>query len=48
LFGEVILAADSDPSGVGQNLDGRLCEVRLYYSAFDQSEVEVLSNTMAR
>jgi flagellin-like protein len=47
-LGEVILAADSDPSSVGQNLDGRLCEVRLYYSAFDDGEVEVLSNAMER
>ena len=46
-LGEIILAADSDPSGVGQNLDGRLCEVRLYYTAFDEEEVDVLTEAMS-
>jgi hypothetical protein len=45
-LGEVVLGADSDPNSVGQNLDGRLYEVRLYYTAMSDSEVEVLSNTM--
>lgn len=45
-LGEVILAADSDPTSVGQNLDGRLCEVRLYYTSFDGDDVEVLTSAM--
>lgn len=45
-LGEVILAADSDPSSVGQNLDGRLCEVRLYYTAFDGQDVQALNDAM--
>ncbi len=45
-LGEVILGADSDPNSVGQNLDGRLYEVRMYYTAMSDSEVAVLSNTM--
>lgn len=45
-LGEVKLAADSDPSSVGQNLDGRLCEVRLYYTAFDGRDIQALTNAM--
>lgn len=45
-LGEVILAADSDPSSVGQTLDGRLCEVRLYYTAFDERQVGVLTDAI--
>ena len=45
-LGEVILAADSDPSSIGQNLDGRLCEVRLYYTAFEGEDVQALTNAM--
>lgn len=45
-LGEVILAADSDPGGIGQNLDGRLCEVRLYYSSFDERAVGALTNVL--
>ena len=45
-LGDVILAADSDPSSVGQNLEGQLCEVRLYYTAFDERSVDVLTNAM--
>jgi FlaG/FlaF family flagellin (archaellin) len=43
-LGQVILAADSNPSI--QNLDGQLCEVRLYYTAFDERSVDVLTNAM--
>jgi hypothetical protein len=45
-LGDVILAADSDPYSVEQNLDGTLCEVRLYYTAFDDGEVDSLTNAM--
>lgn len=45
-LGEVILGADSDPYGVGQNIDGRLYEVRLYYTSFSEGEVEVLTRAM--
>jgi flagellin-like protein len=45
-LGDVILGADSDPSSVGQNLDGRICEMRLYYSAFDTDEVERITNAI--
>lgn len=30
-----------------QYLDGVVCEVRLYYSAFDSDEVQRLSDTMS-
>ncbi len=43
-LGEVILAADSNPAI--QNLDGTLCEVRLYYTALDERGVGVLTDTM--
>jgi len=46
-LGELILGADSDPSGVGQNLDGRIYEMRLYYAAFDDSEVDVITAAMS-
>jgi FlaG/FlaF family flagellin (archaellin) len=46
-LGQVILGADSDPSGVGQNLDGRIHEVRLYYTAFDGQEVSRLTTVMS-
>lgn len=45
-LGEIILAADSRPSGVGQNLKGRLYEVRLYYTAFDEEEVGIVTDAM--
>jgi flagellin-like protein len=45
-LGEVILGADSDPSSIGQNLDGQLCNVRFYYAAFDSDEVQRITNTM--
>jgi hypothetical protein len=45
-LGEVKLGADSEPDDVGQNLDGRICEMRLYYSAFDTDEVERITNAM--
>ncbi len=43
-LGEIILAADSNPSI--QNLDGSLCEVRLYYTALDERSVDTLTNVM--
>jgi hypothetical protein len=43
-LGEVILAADSDPSI--QNFRGRIYEVRLYYTAFSESEAAVLTKAM--
>ncbi|MFC4407251.1 LamG-like jellyroll fold domain-containing protein [Haloarchaeobius iranensis] len=45
-LGEVILGADSDPYGVGQNIDGRIYEVRLYYTSFSDSEAAVLTRAM--
>jgi hypothetical protein len=46
-LGEVIVGADSDPSSVGQNLDGRIYELRLYYAAFDGDDVEAITNAMS-
>jgi FlaG/FlaF family flagellin (archaellin) len=46
-LGQVIIGADSDPTGVGQNFDGRISEVRLYYAAFSESEVAVLNQAMS-
>jgi hypothetical protein len=45
-LGDVKLGADSDPSTVGQNLDVRIYEVRLYYTAFDSDEVAVITDAM--
>jgi len=45
-LGEVILGADSDPTGVGQNFDGRIYETRLYFSAFDDAEVKRITAAM--
>jgi FlaG/FlaF family flagellin (archaellin) len=45
-LGEVILGADSDPSSVGQNLDGRIYETRLYYAAFSEAEVDRITTAM--
>jgi flagellin-like protein len=46
-LGQVILGGDSDPTGVGQNLDGRIDEIRLYYTAFDEEEVAALTRAMS-
>jgi flagellin-like protein len=46
-LGQVIIGADSDPTSVGQNFDGRISEVRLYYAAFSESEVTVLNKAMS-
>lgn len=46
-LGEVIVGADSDPNSVGQNLDGRIYELRLYYAAFDSTDVEAITNAMS-
>jgi FlaG/FlaF family flagellin (archaellin) len=46
-LGEVILGADSDPSSIGQNLDGRIYEMRLYYAAFDDDEVQRITDAMS-
>lgn len=35
-----------DDSGAGQHLDGRLYEFRLYYTAFDEDEVEMLTRVL--
>lgn len=45
-LGEVILAADSDPSSVGQNFKGKLYEFRLYYTAFDDDEVATITERL--
>jgi FlaG/FlaF family flagellin (archaellin) len=45
-LGQVILGADSDPNSIGQNLDGQLHNVRLYYAAFDGEEVERITEVM--
>jgi len=45
-LGDVILGADSDPYGVGQNFDGRIYEMRLYYTSFSDDEVDVLTRAM--
>lgn len=46
-LGQIILGADSDPNTVGQNFDGRLSEVRLYYATLSQEEVAVLNQAMS-
>lgn len=46
-LGDVIVGADSDPSSVGQNLDGRIYELRLYYAAFDSDNIEAITNAMS-
>lgn len=43
-LGQVIVGADSNPSI--QNFDGHIHEVRLYYTAFSEDEVKVLSEAM--
>ncbi|WP_323676029.1 LamG-like jellyroll fold domain-containing protein [Halorubellus sp. PRR65] len=43
-LGDVVLAADSNPSM--QNFRGRMYQVRLYYTAFDDREAAVLSKAM--
>lgn len=45
-LGDVILGADSDPYGIGQNIDGRIYEMRLYYTSFSDDEVGVLTRAM--
>jgi flagellin-like protein len=45
-MGEMRLGKDD--SGAGQELDGRLYEFRLYYTAFDDEEVEMLTRVLER
>ncbi len=44
-MGDLVIGADA-PNGNSQYLDGRIYEIRLYYTAFDSEEVEVITNAM--
>jgi len=44
-MGNLVVGADA-PNANTQYLDGDISEIRLYYTAFDDSEVEVISNAM--
>lgn len=44
-MGNLVIGADA-PDGNSQYLDGEIYEIRLYYTAFDDSEVQVITNAM--
>lgn len=43
-LGEVVVGADSNPAI--QNMEGKIYEVRIYYTAFDEDEVETLTEAV--
>jgi hypothetical protein len=44
-MGDMVIAGDA-PGGGSQNLDGEIYEIRLYYTAFDDDEIRVISTAM--
>ncbi|MEF8870102.1 MAG: LamG-like jellyroll fold domain-containing protein [Haloarculaceae archaeon] len=45
-LGDLTVASDAETS-LDQHFDGDIYEIRLYYEAFDQQEVEVVTNAMS-
>lgn len=45
IIGDLVIGADA-PNGGSQEFHGEIYEIRLYYRAFDESEVEVVTNAM--
>jgi FlaG/FlaF family flagellin (archaellin) len=46
-MGQFFVGTDAENAGNSDNLDGRIYEIRLYYTAFDKSEVKRITTVMA-
>jgi flagellin-like protein len=46
-MGDFYIGTDAENPGNSDNLDGRIYEIRLYYTAFDDSEIRRITSVMA-